>query len=367
MYKWQSKDQRNGYKLPQVAKWAAPSPLFTFLVNIVKVATTLEIEEFVLDGSLAQPYADEKIDTSNNDFEQTNCILNLLEGTADKEVQTYFDQIKMFRTIGTQTEHFPVQPKPSIHPDDINKLHNLEDYSYSMGRNTEHSTDGNIEIVEPCPTLPDFKEQLPLLDCGDVQNEVIVDSTDAQVPPCSKEDEAPSSEDDDDSCLSDSSSLYCPSASDDSSEIDDEYPNGNAPSEEKNFIVFESKLTKLFILCQHCRSPIDTISQKNQGSMVTITTSCINGHTLSWQSQPLIDGTAAGNLLIPAAILFSGNTYKHTADIALRRSQIAIVKKMKQSRSVDVCGDGRCDSPGYSAKYGAYTLMDEKSKMRINY
>ena len=112
------------------------------MVNIVKVATTLEIEEFVLDGSPGQPYADDKMDTSNNDFEQTNCVLNLLEGTADKEVQTYFDQIKMFRT------------------DDIKKLHNLEDHSYSMGRNTEHSTDGNIEIVEPCPTLPDFKEQL---------------------------------------------------------------------------------------------------------------------------------------------------------------------------------------------------------------
>ena len=214
-------------------------------------------------------------------------------------------------------------------------------------------------------------------------------------PLTTKEDEAPSSEDDVDSCLSNSSSLYCLSASDDSSEIDNEHPSSNAPSEEKKFIVFESKLNKLFILCQHCGGPIDTTTQENQGSMVTITTSCISGHTLSWQSQPLINGTAAGNLLIPAAILFSGNTYKHTADFAKhlnlqfvsslhyyttqetilfsvvqhtwRRSQIAIVKKMKQSHSVDVCGDGRCDSPGHSAKYSTYTLMDEESNLIIEF
>ena len=50
--------------------------------------------------------------------------------------------------------------------------------------------------------------------------------------------------------------------------------------------------------------------------MVKITTNCINGHGVYWESQPLIDGTTAGNLLIPAAIPFRGNTYKHTADFA---------------------------------------------------
>jgi hypothetical protein len=108
-------------------------------------------------------------------------------------------------------------------------------------------------------------------------------------------------------------------------------------------------------------------------------------------------GSLLGNILIPAAILFSGNTYKRTVDFARyltlqfvssshyyttqatilfpvvqhsvtwRTSQNALVKKLKQSDSVDVCGDGRCDSPGHSVKYGTYTLMDEKTNLIIEF
>ena len=220
---------------------------------------------------------------------------------------------------------------------------------------------------------------------GDVQNEVTVESIS----------EASSSQVDNDGCLNDSGSLYSPTASGSNSDTNDEHPNDTAYSSEKKFIVFESHLNKLFKLCQNCGNPVETTTQNTQGSMVAVVTCCINGHTVSWQSQPSVDGTAAGNLLIPAAILFTGNTYKHTADFAKYfnlqlvssshyyttqkailfpvvqhtwiKSQTAIVKKMKKSRSIDVCGDGRCDSPGHSAKYGTYTLMDEKSNLIIEF
>ena len=28
---------------------------------------------------------------------------------------------------------------------------------------------------------------------------------------------------------------------------------------------------------------------------------------------------------------------------------------------LDLCGDGRCDSPGHCAKYGTYTIMEENT------
>ena len=129
--------------------------------------------------------------------------------------------------------------------------------------------------------------------------------------------------------------------------------------------------------------------------MITVKISCMSGHTVTWESQPRVKGTAAGNLLIIAAIVFSGNTYKHTADFAKhlnlqfvcsssyyriqknfifpvvqkawKKNQAEVVKQLKQSKSVDLCGDGRCDSTGHSAKYGTYTLMDEKSNLIVEF
>ena len=37
------------------------------------------------------------------------------------------------------------------------------------------------------------------------------------------------------------------------------------------------------------------------------------------------------------------------------------VENLKSKDEVTLLGDGRCDSPGHSAKYGTYTLMEESS------
>ena len=43
------------------------------------------------------------------------------------------------------------------------------------------------------------------------------------------------------------------------------------------------------------------------------------------------------------------------------------VFQMLMAESLTIAGDGRCDSPGYSAKYGTYTAMDTKTKLVIDF
>lgn len=43
-----------------------------------------------------------------------------------------------------------------------------------------------------------------------------------------------------------------------------------------------------------------------------------------------------------------------------RQSEILATLQRKQ---LILAGDGRCDSPGFSAKYGTYTLMDTNSNL----
>ena len=112
----------------------------------------------------------------------------------------------------------------------------------------------------------------------------------------------------DGTCSGDESSMYSLSSSNDDIDSEDDSPNG---AEERKFIVFESELDKRFKFCQQCGNIIATKTKHCEGSMITVKTTCLKGHSHAWKSQPTINGTAIGNILIPAAILFSGNTFTH--------------------------------------------------------
>ena len=48
-------------------------------------------------------------------------------------------------------------------------------------------------------------------------------------------------------------------------------------------------------------------------------------------------------------------------------SKPSIFSYMKTLDTVDLAGDGRCDSPGYNAKYGTYRFMLLPSKQIVNF
>ena len=152
------------------------------------------------------------------------------------------------------------------------------------------------------------------------------------------------------------------------------------------FIVFESQLMQLFQGCHSCGLEVK-LKTSIRGTLLVLNSVCPNGHILFWQSQPMVRGMVAGNLLLPAAILLCGLTFTSIANLAnvfnlavfCERSFYRLQKEylypvvhtnyiIQQKAVIEyeylwgnqlhLSGDGCCDSPGFSAKYSTYTLMD---------
>ena len=130
------------------------------------------------------------------------------------------------------------------------------------------------------------------------------------------------------------------------------------------------------------------------GSLLVVTMTCSNGHRTRWKSQPSIGHSPVGNLLMSCAILFSGclySTFAHLCDF-LKLASICestfydhqkkilcpVVSKawtdhvgslhiVATGENLKFCGDGRCDSPGYSAKYCTYTLMESVTSLIFDF
>ncbi|CAJ0961861.1 unnamed protein product [Ranitomeya imitator] len=169
---------------------------------------------------------------------------------------------------------------------------------------------------------------------------------------------------------------------------------------ERKLIVFESCLDNLFkkVKCQEvngCKHLIVSTRKIVDGSYIKVIGTCRLGHQGQiFQSQPKIGNFAAGNILLASAILFSGLNFQKVhellnifgvlsisektfyryqskflfpaIDIAWKTEQ-ANVKKEIITKNIIVSGDGQCDSPGHSAKYCVYTVMDTISDKIIDF
>ena len=184
---------------------------------------------------------------------------------------------------------------------------------------------------------------------------------------------------------------YCPT--EDTTCSDEEEERNADIRNEKKYLVFESCLLQLLKRCCNCGQEVE-LNTYVRGTLLTVKGTCTEGHVLNWQSQPLVKDMGAGNLLLSAAILFCGLTFTRVADMAqllnlaifsesyfyrLQKEylfpvihtnylmQQDAVLEFLQGQHLHLSGDGRCDSPGYSAKYCSYSLMDSASDLILDY
>ena len=148
--------------------------------------------------------------------------------------------------------------------------------------------------------------------------------------------------------------------------------------------------------CYKCGQETTQVTTKIVGTYLHIEqccSTCLNVFT--WDSQPFVKNQPAGNILLSAAILFTGalptkvlrvlnnmgcvtiaertffehqNNYLHLSISAVwEKHQAKLLRELRQEkRQLVIGGDGRADSPGHSAKFGSYTVMELKKGVVID-
>ena len=159
------------------------------------------------------------------------------------------------------------------------------------------------------------------------------------------------------------------------------------PEKQTTYIVFESALLLLFSACIYCGKVTTKVKKFVNGSFLRVTQWCNRcKRKRVWESQPFIGDVPAGNLLTSAAILYAGalpakalrvfstlncatisysTFFRHQSTYlipAVNRvyqcHQRALLNSLKDIGGLVVAGDGRADSPGHSAKYGTYSVIE---------
>ena len=148
-------------------------------------------------------------------------------------------------------------------------------------------------------------------------------------------------------------------------------------------------LLSLFsMFCYKCQKANPKVTMKASGTMVTASQHCekCGLNAFVWKSQPLVLGKyPAGNIMLSLAVLMAGASiskitlvFKHMGlcmhgvrtyfkhqklflfPVVLHyweTYRAKLLTKLKDLQDVVWSGDGRFDSMGHSAKYGAYTMF----------
>ncbi|CAN7938531.1 unnamed protein product, partial [Ixodes hexagonus] len=155
---------------------------------------------------------------------------------------------------------------------------------------------------------------------------------------------------------------------------------GVDPVKETKYLVSASQLLLLFSVCVNCLAPTRT-KLTRRGTLAHALITCARRHKTVWENQPRVNSKALLNILLPAAITYSGASPTRVLRLlgsigvqVLKKTQFfrvqgclvfpaatktweaeqkSLLTAMKGNK-LHLAGDGRADSPGYSAKYGTY-------------
>ncbi|XP_070412113.1 uncharacterized protein [Nothobranchius furzeri] len=159
------------------------------------------------------------------------------------------------------------------------------------------------------------------------------------------------------------------------------------------YIVYEKCLLELFEKCPVCQRAT-RVQTRRTGTFLTVEQRCLHCDYLrKWNSQPLHGGTPVGNLQLSVAVYSNGGsffklekifqamklqmfhhfTFRRHARLyiepaivhAWKSAQDGMMEELNQQPAI-LGGDMRADSPGHSAKYGSYTMMDLRSQRIVD-
>ena len=204
-------------------------------------------------------------------------------------------------------------------------------------------------------------------------------------------------------CESDNSSISSQVTDDDmfspsdsqESDVEDAGHAATSPASPQVILAFANKISELLKFCPSCGSPVEEeyVRVNFDAGLMYVSLICLQGCNYTWTSQPTMSmqrcRSGSADFQLAASFVLCGGTYallKAVADCMqmgvvsaqtyykIQRECIApvvfstwsaqqhvILQDLSEKATVRLAGDARCDSPGFSAKYSTYTLMDYDS------